>query len=445
MLHRLRWFCAAVVFAACAACSASASASASVQPQVTHGDPRNAFPLPGQQHWKWGARSLTDPWTNPMPAGWCGEAVATVDLGHRTTPTTMPAYDVVYAHASDQPDRFMIAANHIQSELADAQSTLGNQDGADRILRIAMGTSCGPQFVQIIDLTLPHTLAEYQSLGTDMVRLLFSDMRNAWPSLGIPSQDNILLVADDVGNQTGYQGQGEWVDDDTPDPAQNRASRGGLIAGIYARNADPGGQEVILHEIFHNLGAVNTSAPNTSGYGHCSDVDDLMCYADHASMTLQQRCATSFDQPIIDCNRDDYYNPAPAPGSYLATHWDTYNSSFLCARAECLAPDTQPPGTPVAKLRHASYQRLVLQWAPRPLAEGVVRYLVYDRGRQVDIEEPKPGSGARVTFGPLRKGTKCLLQVVAVDEVGNRSSAGPLLRGRIPGYPARAQRRCQPA
>ena len=38
-----------------------------------------------------------------------------------------------------------------------------------------------------------------------------------------------------------------------------------------------------------------------------------------------------------DCGRDDYFNPAPAAGSYLATHWNTYDSAFLAPCGE-IAP-----------------------------------------------------------------------------------------------------------
>jgi hypothetical protein len=52
-----------------------------------------------------------------------------------------------------------------------------------------------------------------------------------------------------------------------------------------------------------------------------------MCYAEDAAAA---HAFVTDCTPIgglipesYDCGRDDYYNPDPAPGSYLATHWNT--------------------------------------------------------------------------------------------------------------------------
>ena len=81
-----------------------------------------------------------------------------------------------------------------------------------------------------------------------------------------------------------------------------------------------------IHELIHLLGAVNKSAPNSNGFGHCTDDFDIMCYGEQGVSTVP-RCATPVEQ--LDCGADDYFNARPSAGSYLSTHWNTANSRFL--------------------------------------------------------------------------------------------------------------------
>ena len=81
-----------------------------------------------------------------------------------------------------------------------------------------------------------------------------------------------------------------------------------------------------IHELVHLLGAVNLSAPNSNGFGHCVDDFDIMCYGERGVSTVP-RCATPVEQ--LDCGSDDYFNARPPAGSYLSTHWNTANSRFL--------------------------------------------------------------------------------------------------------------------
>ncbi len=81
-----------------------------------------------------------------------------------------------------------------------------------------------------------------------------------------------------------------------------------------------------IHELMHVLGSVNKSAPNSNGFGHCTDDFDIMCYGERGVSTVP-RCATRVEQ--LDCGADDYFNARPPAGSYLSTHWNTANSRFL--------------------------------------------------------------------------------------------------------------------
>ncbi|MDP1805502.1 MAG: fibronectin type III domain-containing protein, partial [Acidimicrobiales bacterium] len=100
------------------------------------------------------------------------------------------------------------------------------------------------------------------------------------------------------------------------------------------------GQSVEAHELMHNLGGVQDSAPNATAYGHCTDESDLMCYDDGSGEPMVQKCASTHEN-TFDCNHDDYFSTAPATGSYLATHWNAANSAWLSAPAPPTVPE--PP------------------------------------------------------------------------------------------------------
>jgi hypothetical protein len=80
----------------------------------------------------------------------------------------------------------------------------------------------------------------------------------------------------------------------------------------------------------HTLGSVMPGAPHSSPAGHCDDGADRMCYLDGTVVTLLSICPAN-QGAIFDCGDDDYFNPRPPAGSYLAGNWNTANSSFLAA------------------------------------------------------------------------------------------------------------------
>ena len=99
---------------------------------------------------------------------------------------------------------------------------------------------------------------------------------------------------------------------------------------MYARVDTPCWQYAELHEIFHNLGAVQRDAPHPSAAWHCTDEADVMCYDDDASgpIVMTAVCPPEHEA-LLDCGDNDYFNTNPPAGNYLATHWNTANSSFL--------------------------------------------------------------------------------------------------------------------
>ncbi len=100
---------------------------------------------------------------------------------------------------------------------------------------------------------------------------------------------------------------------------------------------DAGFYSVAAHELTHNLGGVQNTAPNASGGYHCTDQWDLMCYADGNNdvslVCVDDNDATAGDgdhnNRLLDCNTDDYFNASSQVRGHLATHWNVADSIFL--------------------------------------------------------------------------------------------------------------------
>lgn len=115
-------------------------------------------------------------------------------------------------------------------------------------------------------------------------------------------------------------GMGSYVQDERLS-TENASNRGGGYAVVYR---DCWFTEIPMHENAHNQGAVQPNAPDSTGSGgHCNVERDVMCYSpdggDRRQSGTVQHCR---DTIRFDCRGDDYFNPAPKPGSYLASHWN---------------------------------------------------------------------------------------------------------------------------
>ncbi|HEY6730608.1 MAG TPA: hypothetical protein VI039_06245 [Solirubrobacterales bacterium] len=90
---------------------------------------------------------------------------------------------------------------------------------------------------------------------------------------------------------------------------------------------------VTLHELFHTFGATQYPAGNpppfASPFGHCTDGNDLLCYADGPGVIYSEtRCpaAEGYEQPAklpLDCGYDTYFDSLTEPGEWLSQYWNS--------------------------------------------------------------------------------------------------------------------------
>ena len=219
---------------------------------------------------------------------------------------------VLYLRSSSGQDNYAASLNSIRGLAAGADTILRNSSAQDMGFTYVMTANCeidvqnvviGPMAIRSFDATIVALDRQgYDQI--DRIYLMFADTDEA-SICGIGT-----LWWDDSASPSNYNNRG---------PSYARADLGCWSAHTAA------------HELMHNLGGVQRSAPNTTGFGHCIDEYDVMCYRDDSRAPEMEFACTpkgTFEL-LYDCHNDDYFNPSPDANSYLANHWNTADNWFL--------------------------------------------------------------------------------------------------------------------
>ncbi len=344
-----------------------------------------------------------------------------------------PHYVLVYARPGDVADRYATIAPLLRNEIyklsafVDAESRSIDPGAGRRLpLRCEGGTPVVRQAA------LPGISSGAASFATIVDAL----RAQGYEFNGDGSGAERYIVYYDSPSPSGAAGTGHVFTTDSSAGARNQNNKGGLYAVEY-RFEQGGGVphwEVLIHEVLHTMGGVVQSAPHSTSAGHCTDGQDVMCYDDGSGSGFTGgACATK----VLDCNRDDYFNPAPAPGSFLATSWNagaSYNRWLVEHAGGAL-----PSATGGLTQTGASSSAVAISWTA---SKGAGSYVVSVRepggawrtvvttsrtsatiGNLLAMRSYEVGVAARTKSGAL--GERAMLTVSTSDQVDLVAPAAP--------------------
>ncbi|WP_418955500.1 RICIN domain-containing protein [Streptomyces tritici] len=321
---------------------------------------------------------------------------------------------VVYVHAPGR-DRYAQYFPSFRKWAADADliySESAKDTGGVRHIRYVTAADCTPT---VLNIELPDSaLAE------------FSATNRALAAKGLDRRDRKYMIFADA---QVYCGIGTFAGDERP--GQNNLSNFGPSYG--RTDAGCWGGHTAAHELGHNLGAVNNSAPNTSRGAHCTDEWDVMCYSDSPYYPKMRTVCQGQDyENRLDCNHDDYFHTNPRPGSYLATHWNIADNQFLTRSGGTTNPDPGPSpkptptptptptdgsgAGPTVTVGQIAADSAVATWNP---VAGTAWYQVFLDGRAIGWVQTNS-----VRLYNLKPGTDYTVAVSARDASGRDGARG---------------------
>ena len=214
----------------------------------------------------------------------------------------------IYAYPSDAPNRSSTYIPLIRQQFQDANNMMSSTAanfGVSLSLKVACDAD-GQITVKVVQMGFPRSQTDVEPVLNDL----------GSKGYGVTGQRNwIWFDGDTCGG-----GVALGFNDDRPGVENSLNNAIG-----YAISWGNCPYTYILHEGSHEMGAVPSSAPHSTGAGHCTDDSDVMCYNDggpNAGAYRNNVCPGSGLDDFYDCNNDDYFHPNPPAGSYLSNHWN---------------------------------------------------------------------------------------------------------------------------
>lgn len=341
--------------------------------------------------------------TQPATAAVDGGAVHCIGDG-----TSGNRVQAIYAYPAGTASRYDEIAPLIRTWAA----------GTDGVFEASAAATAGERHVRWVTDGACALDIETVEISTN-ARDEFVTMSDELAALGYDDPARKYLVWVDANVYCGIA----WLYGDDRKQADNYNNGNPWVSGMVARVDNGCWNYAETHEVVHNLGGVQASAPNVSAEGHCTDESDLMCYDDDYAgpVVMRQVCAEAYES-LLDCNHDDYFHTAPPDGSYLATHWNTADSSFLIgALGDVDAPELTAP---TVRFRSSAGRRAVplkVSWSGSD-AGGIAYTLLESVDGGAYSPVPLPLETATSKVRPTLPGHTYRYRVDAVDDFGNGAS-----------------------
>lgn len=266
---------------------------------------------------------------------------------------TGPRVQIVYGYLEGTPNRAATMVPYVNKLMAPRMQAMikAASGGLDLGMRFAFDKGC--KNVSVLVVKFPRSVQAAPD-GTNAFTQ-FGRMIDHLISLGHDRNDRKYHILWDGWNGAGVCGLGQAGAPDLPHPAQvqngtptvggytdpastllrpaGRSNATMQYSTVWGHVFGPQGPSCFeldqskvggqVHELFHSLGAVSAGAPHSDGGGHCTDKPSIMCAGPGIKVCERNPVQT------LDCGQDDFWNPNPAPGTYLYSHNNIAKSQYF--------------------------------------------------------------------------------------------------------------------